>query len=1239
MYVRARINGKQRDCLLDTGAEVCLIPATWVNGSLLSQTTSKILAVNGTEIEVDGQLQQSVVINNCRTNATFLVSPNLSEAILGIDWLTDNSVIWIFGEDTLIMHGQRVALRSKHGKPRYYQRCVARSAWSIPPQSETFLPVRLVHGRLLNPPDDRKYSTVPAAPGKGLLIARTLIDPGSRENGVRVCNSTSRTIQVSEGQTISGLQDVTMLPTIKELGPHPGIDHITPILDRVDEAVTSQVKSELQQLLYKYSDVFSRDEFDLGCTDVVTHRIDTGDNRSFRQPLRPQVRAHLPDLDKLLSEMQKQKVIEPCQSEWASNIVLVKKKDGSIRFCVDYRRLNDLTKKDAYPLPRIDTCLDTLSGSIWFSTFDLRSGFHQVAVDPRDRNKTAFICHRGSFRFPRMPFGLCNAPATFQRLMDLVIAGLNYETCLVYLDDIIVFSKDTQSHLERLEKLLLRLREANLKLKPSKCHLLQQKVSFLGFVVSKAGVETDPDKIAAIRDWPKPLNLRQSRAFVGLCQYYRRFVPGFSDVASPLHSLTKKGARFLWTDECQKAFDALKAMLIGANVLALPTEDGRYVLDCDASDTGIGAVLSQIQDGEERPICYASQLYNRHEKNYNVTRKELLSLVTFVKKYRQYLLGRPFTIRTDHAALQWLKKTPEPIGQQARWLEILEEFDYEVQHRSGTKHTNADALSRRPSNNNEASVAAATATRPEVLEPFDWVKIQLEDADVGFIYGLLKNQAPRPRPEDITSLSADAKTLCSQYDQLLLGPDDVVYRKFKKANGDIIMQKVVPFRYRRGIATDLHRGLNGGHLGIQRTTHQLQRRFYWPGWSRDLRLALLQCEQCARFKRPRPYHQGRLKPMLTGEPWERIGVDVTGPHPKSSKGNIYILTLIDHFTKWAEMFPMRNQEASTVAKILVDRVFCVHGMPLQLLTDRGPNFESHLFKEICRALSIDKIRTTAYKPSTNGNVERLHGTLNSILAKWVSENQRDWDDRLPAVAFAYRTSVQESTGFSPFYLMFGREPTIPADIVYGLPPKDTEYETPVEFVAAQQEKLHDAFTLVREHLNRAAERRKTHYDMRTRPRSFQRGDWVWCLMPRRRIGRSPKWSSFYEGPFLVTTRISDLNLEIQRSRRAKPIIVHVDKLKPCYTPSLQSWIKDTHPNIGEADDDSSPQALASPRRACRPTVSSDDASGEESILDATSDVIGDDVDVSEDVQPTDKRPKRHIRRPARFCDAARVVDW
>ena len=694
---------------------------------------------------------------------------------------------------------------------------------------------------------------------------------------------------------------------------------------------------KLEALLTTYQDVFSHNEYDLGTTNIVQHNIETGDNRPFRQALRPQPRAHLPVIDNLLDEMQHQGVIEPCQSEWGSNVVLVKKKDGSIRFCVDYRKLNSLTTKDVYPLPRIDTCLDTLSGAAWYSTFDLPSGFHQVFMNPRDANKTTFICHRGTFRFPKMPFGLCNAPATFQRLMDTVLTELNFDICLAYLDDIIIFSRDLDSHLERLERLFTRLREANLKLKPSKCQVMQKQVTFLGFTVSQTGVGTDPWKISAIRDWPVPTNLRQSRAFVGICQYYRRFVPNFSELAAPLHALTKKGARFEWTPQCQAAFEQLKQALLSADVLALPADEGQFILDCDASDHAIGAVLSQVQNGEERPILYASQLYDKHQRNYNVTRKELLAVVTFVRKFRQYLLGRRFLIRTDHAALQWLKRTPEPIGQQARWLEILEEFDYTIEHRPGNKHGNDDALSR--------VYAAQTSAPAPNGDTANWPLLQQQDAQLGYVYNLVHDQLPLPAPEVLADKGSETKQLCAQLADLVLDSNGTLCRKFEvRGTSRVILQKIVPPSLRREVTDEYHKGLNGGHLGFRRAKCQIRRRFYWPGWTREVQSAKRRCEQCARYQKARPKHQGELHPFLSGEPWERVGIDVTGPHPTSSKGNAYILTVIDHFTKWVEIFPMKNQEASTVAQILFDRVICVHGCPLQILTDRGTNFESQLCK-------------------------------------------------------------------------------------------------------------------------------------------------------------------------------------------------------------------------------------------------------------------------------------------------------
>jgi transposase InsO family protein len=1032
---------------------------------------------------------------------------------------------------------------------------------------------------------------------------------------------------------------------------------IQSIVNNVDSAVPDNIRSSLSELLHQYRDVISLNDSDLGHVTIVQHTIDTGDHRPIRETLRPHPRAHLPIIDKMIDDMLEQGVIEPSRSEWASNITLARKKDNTWRFCCDTRKLNLITKKDLYPLKRIDTCLDTLAGSIWFSTLDMRSGFHQISMDEKDRDKTSFLSHRGSFRWTRMPYGLCNSPATFQRVMDTVMVDLDYKILLTYIDDVIVFSRDLETHVQRLQLVLDALQKGHLKVKPSKVKLLQTEVSVLGFKVSNQGLSTQEDKVEAIKTWPTPRSLQQTRSFIGLAQYYRKFVPHFATIAEPLHALSKKGARFLWTDACQNAFEQLKQKLTDTEVLALPKDGCRYILDCDASDVGMGAVLSQIQDDQERPIAYASQLFDRHQRNYSVTRKELLSLITFVKKFKQYLLGQPtFLIRTDHAALQWLKRTPEPIGQQARWLEVLEEFNYEVEHRAGNKHCNADALSRRPVDviaaienddqdwrPNRRTVKrggrGVPATQPttNTADTFNWPAIQQTDDDVSFVYQLVENGQKQPKPEVLTARSADVKVLCSQFNRLTLSDNGTLCRIWTNSRRQDKLQIVVPFDRRQGITDDLHKGLNGGHLGIRRSKLLLQQRFYWPGWSKDVYKTQQRCEQCARHK-PTPHsRQGLLQPMVTGQPWERLGIDVTGPHPPSDRRNVYILTVIDHFTKWTEMFAMKNQEAATIAKILVDQVFCRYGMPLQILTDLGKNFESQLFSEMCRCLSIDKIRTTAYKPSTNGNIERFHGTLNSILSKWVADNQRDWDLKLPAVAFVYRNSVSEATGFTPFYLMHGREARIPADLVYDTYPDEQPPLSPIEHVDNVVQTLRDAFSMVRQHLGKAAETRKDRYDMRVRPTKYPVGTWVWHQVSRRRQRLSYKWQDKYDGPYLVVKEAGPVNVAIQKSPRAHAFYVHIDKLKPCFSTNLRSWIpRESARNDlnGPAASNTSKESDASLPSGPRPTARGDQTSNRSDSQSPAAD----DTPSTTDAEAADdrndqalRRSRRHnIQKPARY---------
>ncbi|HSN23183.1 MAG TPA: reverse transcriptase family protein, partial [Methylomicrobium sp.] len=505
----------------------------------------------------------------------------------------------------------------------------------------------------------------------------------------------------------------------KSIDMSSSYEHVQCLIDELPSSLTDDEKRKAANFIRRYAHAFSKSATDLGRNSMHPHRIDTGDHAPIKQQLRRQPYAHLPEIERNVQELLDAGVIEPASSPWASNVLLVKKKDGSWRFCVDYRRLNDVTKKEAYPLPRIESCLESLGGAKYFSTLDLRAGYWQTALDPRDADKTAFITRSGQYRFTVLSMGLANAPSQFQRLMDLVMAGLLWNVCLVYLDDIIVYSATFEQHLERLSAVFDRLALADLKVKASKCQLFCQEVHFLGHVISAAGVAADPEKVKAVASWPRCRNLTELRSFVGLASYYRRFIARFADIARPLHQLTGKGQPFVWEAAQENAFQTLKERLITAPILASPRDEGEYVLDTDASLYGLGAVLQQKQDGEIRVIAYASRTLSCAERNYSTTRRELLAVIFGFKQFRQFLLGRHFLLRVDHSALTYLRKSTDLIGQSARWLEFIEEFDFRIVHRSGGSHGNCDSMSRRPfdvANHSEVVLGSATPSSDDNLD-------------------------------------------------------------------------------------------------------------------------------------------------------------------------------------------------------------------------------------------------------------------------------------------------------------------------------------------------------------------------------------------------------------------------------------------------------------------------------------------------------------------------------------------
>ena len=916
--------------------------------------------------------------------------------------------------------------------------------------------------------------------------------------------------------------------------------------------------------------------------------------------------------------MQKHGIVEPAASPWASNIVLVKKKDGTLRFCVDYRRLNSVTKQDSYPLPLIDNCLNALSGSSWYSTLDLRSGYYNIPIAEKDRDKSAFITRSGCYRFTVMPFGLTCAPSEFQRLMDCVLCELSYMTCLVYLDDVIVFGSTFEKELTRLNEVFSRLQSAKLKLKPSKCSLFQHNVEFLGHVVSAEGIAMQNDKVAAIRDWPPCRNVSEVRAFMGLSGYYRRFVKDFSIIASPLYDLMKKGVKFCWSDACQEAFDTLKQRLMTGPVLALPENEGMYLLDTDASDTGLGAVLSQIQPEGERVIAYASRTLTVSERKYETTRKELLAVVYGLQKFRQYLLGRHFTILTDHAALSWLRRTPEPMPQLARWLTYIKQFDYEVLHRPGTKHGNADGLSRRPIKDNDVdrdgdcrcilketgaddltdfeeddslsrddsddSICGFFPTLDVINEEGDsengdvygqttervvqnieegegkletqsqtLSEAQRRDPELGDVVRMRLEGKEWPDAEQLQTATELTKRMVLRWEDLEVH-NDLVYRRKKnaKTGESDCLQLLLPRSHVHNVLDECHGGTLSGHFGVQKTKDQVARRFYWNGWKADVERFCRRCPRCTSYHRGKLAKQGPLKPVLPGAPFERWYIDLTGQHPRSDRGNLWILTCIDSYTKWAEAFAIKNKEAETIAKVLVEQIFTRFGCPLSILSDQGKEVDGRIMAEVCKLFGIEKLRTTPYKPSTN-QVERFHRTMNSILAKTVADHHRDWDVRLPYAMAAYRATRHDATGYSPNYLVLHREVRVPVDLMYEVPCNDPveEYD---DFVERVRERTTTAYAKVRQRLRRSAERNKRYYNIGLRPKRFIPGQWVLYFNPRKLRGKQMKWQRQYEGPYLVIATPSVLTAKIQRNAKSQPKTVHVDKLKDFFGVPPRSWL-------------------------------------------------------------------------------------
>ncbi len=1250
LYVKGKVEGLPVDLLIDTGADVTVISKTFLQkmpkwSGRKWEKPHELHAVDGSVIKAWGPVITRIELCGRGIDSPVYTADVMDPVVLGLPTLRQLDAVLDLSSCELRIGEHHIPCQERVDRSiqRISRVTVARGC-VVPPWSEQIVSAKL--SILQTEPAPLWLVDDPGDSVKlrqGLIVARTL--ENSHEGGrllVRIANLSSKPISLKKGKLVAKAvivqPDDVVKFTTREKPKNKLIAEIPEHLKSLWEETCNEAqldddcRQKLADLLCRRQGAFAHDDKDIGETSIIQHDIDTeGAVPIKQQPRRPPV-VYTGEVEKQVQDLLENRLIEPSTSPWASPVVLVKKKDGSVRFCIDYRQLNAVSRKDAYPLPRIDETLESLRGAMWFSTLDLLSGYWQVGMTERAKQASAFVTRGGLFQWRVMPFGLCNAPATFERLMEAVLRGLQWSSCLVYLDDVVVFAKSASEMIDRLDTVLERIETSGLKLKPRKCCLFRQSVGFLGHIIGKEGVTVDPEKIKAVQEWPQPMCVKDVRAFVGFASYYRRFVKNFASIASPLHALTKSDVNFVWSKSCQEAFERLKTCLSSSPILAYPSEDQTFILDTDASNDGLGAVLSQQGVEMERPVAYASRTLTDPEKNYCATRKELLGVIFGLKQFRHYLLGRPFVLRTDHGSLQWLLRFKKPEGQIARWLEIMSEYLPTIIHRPGLKHSNADGLSRKPCKQCDGRLERAQKTNTLIEredEIADWPylrNIRLEPLhDTTEIHQLQENdpelwpiccwlsQSTEPTSEEMALWTAATKSYWTQRENMFLS-QGLLYRRWLNAKGHMEKQQLLaPKLLQQEILEASHENPLGGHFAVQKTCDKVKENYYWYHLSRDVRIWCRSCAVCEAAKgRPVNPNQRLVQDRVTS-PLERVAVDIVGPLPKSDRDNSYILVVSDYFTKFVEAYAMPNQEAKTCAKFLVEEFFCRYGMPSVLHSDQGRNFESQLFAEVCKMLEIRKTRTSPFHPQSDGLVERFNRTLKSALKKRALDEPSDWDVHIPYVLAAYRSSRHSSAGMTPNYLMFGREVVIPLTLLAPLPERTVQEYT--GYAQQLRERLESAYSWVILELGRHLERQKRNYDRKVKEEIFNENDLVWMYQPTVVGTASRALNRKWIGPCTIVKRLP-AGLYVIRTNQNKEKVLHGNRLRRYYARPICE--DENNPNVGVVSEEF-----------------------EEEMSDETDNVLNNDMNLDQFLESSPNRnhapqllnrPQRHHRRPHRLND-------
>lgn len=900
-----------------------------------------------------------------------------------------------------------------------------------------------------------------------------------------------------------------------------------PLMDvKISTEISEQQKDQLYALLTKYRDCFAMNMTELGKTNITQMDITlTDDKPVVYNPYRisHSEREHL---NKIINDLLTNGIIRESTSDYSSPVILVGKKNGEKRLCIDYRSLNRKTMKDKYPMPRIEDQLDRLGGNKYFTSLDLFSGYYQVPMSENSKRFTAFVTPDGLYEFERMPFGLANAPSVFQRTINTMLKG-RQNLALAYMDDLLVMSKTFEEGLDKLEKVFQLLRSAKLTLNLKKCDFFQTRINYLGYEISSDGIRPGVAKVQAVMDFPEPKNVHEVRQYVGLTSYFRRFIQNYSVIAKPLTILTKKNASWHFDEAQVNAFKELKARLTTRPVLALYDPQGEFEIHTDASKIGIGAILIQRVNTElPHPICYYSRQTTSDESKLHSYELETLAVVCALNRFRVYILGKSFKVITDCAAIRSTMTKRDLIPRVARWYILMQEYDFIVEHRDGTKMSHVDALSRNPSN---TDVTQQVVDVVDILAIDDdaWLRtVQEQDSEIQRIISILKDS----NTKDIVEIH---KNYTVKNDRLYRVTTD---------NESTNLKWVVPKAVRWQIVRMNHD--DAGHFGFDKTYNKVSQAYWFKKMRRFIKKYCNSCLNCAHNKVPAGAKQGELHPIpKINKPFDTLHVDHCGPFPISKKKNCHILVIIDAFTKFIFVKPVKSVKTSITIQIFED-YFSLFGVPRRVISDRGTCFTSKEFSDFINKKGIKHILNAVASPRANGQVERYNRTIvDALTAANHDKPENEWDLRLPQIQWSLNNTINKAIGRTPSEMLFGVQTTGVSDGIMNSVVSESHVQLDRDKIRTDAELL----------IQRNQQKQKERFDSSHKPPAqYKIGDLVRIEKEiRTESGHSRKLLPKFVGPFRISKVIGNDRYEVEdtpitRKEGSKPYrsVYAVDKIHP-----------------------------------------------------------------------------------------------